>query len=139
MPSSGVWTAWRGPPLRICRTREGSNHTEAELRRELDRSLAAYPDLGDADRAAIARAMAPFRNQLIRCPQSSLRAAAADDPAAAPPCLTPSAATSGWPTPRTAAMRRWQGSGWPLLVGTPSPAGPEHRARRQSRYEPTFR
>ncbi len=59
--------------------RQLGGRTEADLRRELDRFFAARPDLGDADRAPIARAMARFRNQLLHLPRSSLRAAAADD------------------------------------------------------------
>ena len=57
--------------------------TEAALRRELDRFFAARPDLSHADRVAIARAMARFRNQLLHHPRSTLRAAAAADPAGA--------------------------------------------------------
>ena len=68
--------------------RQLGGRTEAELRRELDRFFAARPDLSDADRAPIARAMARFRNQLLHLPRSSLHAAAADDdPAGAPPLL----------------------------------------------------
>ena len=57
--------------------------TESALRRELDRFFAARPDLSHADRVAIARAMARFRNQLLHHPRSTLRAAAAADPAGA--------------------------------------------------------
>jgi glutamyl-tRNA reductase len=57
--------------------------TESALRRELDRFFAARPDLSPADRVAIARAMARFRNQLLHHPRSTLRAAAAADPAGA--------------------------------------------------------
>ena len=68
--------------------RELGGRTEAELRRELDRFFAARPDLSDADRTPIARAMARFRNQLLHHPRSSLLAAAADDdPAVAPTLL----------------------------------------------------
>jgi glutamyl-tRNA reductase len=51
--------------------------TETALRRELDRFFAARPDLSHADRAAIARALSRFRNQLIHRPRSVVRAAAA--------------------------------------------------------------
>ncbi len=57
--------------------------TESALRRELDRFFAARPDVSHADRVAIARAMARFRNQLLHHPRSTLRAAAAADPAGA--------------------------------------------------------
>ena len=57
--------------------------TESALRRELDRFFAARPDLSPADRVAIARAMARFRNQLLHHPRSTLRAAAAAGPAGA--------------------------------------------------------
>jgi hypothetical protein len=68
--------------------RQLGGRTEAELRRELDRFFAARPDLSDADRTPIARAMARFRNQLLHLPRSSLLAAAADDdPAVAPTLL----------------------------------------------------
>ena len=50
--------------------------TDAAVRRELDRLFAARPDLSVADRAAIARAVARFRNQLLHHPRSTLRAAA---------------------------------------------------------------
>ncbi len=53
--------------------------TEAVLRRELDRFFAARPELSHADRAAIARAMSRFRNQLLHHPRRTLRAAAATD------------------------------------------------------------
>jgi glutamyl-tRNA reductase len=68
--------------------RQLGGRTEAELRRELDRFFAARPQLSDADRAPIARAMSRFRNQLLHHPRSSLLAAAADDdPAGAHPLL----------------------------------------------------
>src|SRR5271166_4991839 len=68
--------------------RQLGGRTEAELRRELDRFFAARPDLSDADRTPIARAMARFRNQLLHLPRSSLlAAAAADGPAVAPTLL----------------------------------------------------
>jgi hypothetical protein len=57
--------------------------TDSALRRELDRFFAARSDLSHADRVAIARAMARFRNQLLHHPRSTLRAAAAADPAGA--------------------------------------------------------
>jgi hypothetical protein len=63
--------------------RQLSGRTEAVLRRELDRFFAGRPDLSRADRAAIARAMARFRNQLLHHPRATLRAAAADDDLAA--------------------------------------------------------
>jgi glutamyl-tRNA reductase len=50
--------------------------TDAAVRRELDRLFAARPDLSVADRAAIARAVARFRNQLLHHSRSTLRAAA---------------------------------------------------------------
>jgi glutamyl-tRNA reductase len=59
------------------------DRTESALRRELDRFFVARPDLSHADRAAIARAMSRFRNQLLHHPRSTLRAAAATDPASA--------------------------------------------------------
>jgi hypothetical protein len=52
--------------------------TESALRRELDRFFAARPDLSQADRVAIARAMSRFRNQLLHHPRNTLRAAAAE-------------------------------------------------------------
>jgi hypothetical protein len=62
--------------------------TEAALRRELDRFFAARPDLSRADRAAIARALSRFRNQLLHHLRSTLRAAAsAPDLAGAHPLL----------------------------------------------------
>jgi glutamyl-tRNA reductase len=68
--------------------RQLGGRTEAALRRELDRFFAARPDLGHADRAAIARGMSRFRNQLLHHPRSTLRAAAsAPDPAGAHPLL----------------------------------------------------
>jgi Glutamyl-tRNAGlu reductase, dimerisation domain len=58
--------------------------TEATLRREVDRFLASRPGLSPADRAAIARAMSRFRNQLLHHPRRTLRVAAvATDPAGA--------------------------------------------------------
>ena len=60
--------------------------TQAELRRELDRFFAARPELADADRTMIARAMMRFRNQLLHHPRRSLRAAA-DEGAADGPTL----------------------------------------------------
>jgi glutamyl-tRNA reductase len=54
-----------------------SYRSEIALRRELDRFFAARPDLSHADRAAIARALSRFRNQLLHHPRSTLRAAAA--------------------------------------------------------------
>ena len=57
--------------------------TESAVRRELDRFFAARPDMSHADRVAIARAMSRFRNQLLHHPRSTLRAAAAADPAGA--------------------------------------------------------
>jgi glutamyl-tRNA reductase len=59
------------------------DRTESALRRELDRFFVARPDLSHADRAAIARAMSRIRNQLLHHPRSTLRAAAATDPASA--------------------------------------------------------
>jgi glutamyl-tRNA reductase len=68
--------------------RQLGGRTEAELRRELDRFFADRPQLSDADRAPIARAMSRFRNQLLHHPRSRLRAAASDDhPAGAHPLL----------------------------------------------------
>ena len=67
--------------------RELGGSTEAALRRELDRFFAARPDLSDADRAPIARAMARFRNQFLHLPRSSILAAAADDDPAVVPTL----------------------------------------------------
>jgi Glutamyl-tRNAGlu reductase, dimerisation domain len=55
--------------------------TESALRRELDHFLVARSELSHADRAAIARAMSRIRNQLLHHPRSTLRAAAATDPA----------------------------------------------------------
>jgi glutamyl-tRNA reductase len=55
--------------------------TESALRRELDRFFVARTDLSHAERAAIARAMARIRNQLLHHPRSTLRAAADTDPA----------------------------------------------------------
>ena len=52
--------------------------TETALRRELERFFAARSDLSHEDRAAIARALSRFRNQLLHHPRSTLRAAAAD-------------------------------------------------------------
>jgi glutamyl-tRNA reductase len=57
--------------------------TESTLRRELERFFTARPDLSHADRVAIERAMARFRNQILHHPRSTLRAAAAADPARA--------------------------------------------------------
>ena len=54
-----------------------SGRTEIALRRELDRFFAARSDLSHADRAAIARSVSRFRNQLLHHPRSTLRAAAA--------------------------------------------------------------
>jgi Glutamyl-tRNAGlu reductase, dimerisation domain len=59
------------------------DRTESALRRELDRFFVARPGLSHADRAAIARAMARIRNQLLHHPRSTLRAAAATEPASA--------------------------------------------------------
>ena len=56
--------------------RQLGGRTDAAVRRELDRLFAARPDLSVADRAAIARAVARFRNQLLHHPRSTLRAAA---------------------------------------------------------------
>jgi glutamyl-tRNA reductase len=68
--------------------RQLGGRTEAALRRELNRFFAARPDLSDAARAAIARAMSRFRNQLLHHPRSTLRAAASPpDPAGAHPVL----------------------------------------------------
>jgi glutamyl-tRNA reductase len=68
--------------------RQLRGRTDTALRRELDRFFAARPDLGRADRAAIARALSRFRNELLRRPRSTLRAAAAaPDPAGAHPLL----------------------------------------------------
>jgi glutamyl-tRNA reductase len=68
--------------------RQIGGRTEAAMRRELDRFFAARPGLSHADRAAIARAMSRFRNQLLHHPRTTLRAAAAaDHPAGAPPLL----------------------------------------------------
>ena len=57
--------------------------SESTVRSELDRFFVARPDLSHADRVAIARAMSRFRNQLLHHPRSTLRAAAATDPASA--------------------------------------------------------
>ena len=68
--------------------RQLGGRTDAALRRELDRFFAARPGLSPADRAAIARAMSRFRNQLLHHPRTTLRAAAAEDAhAGAPPIL----------------------------------------------------
>ena len=68
--------------------RELGGRTEATLRRELDRFFATRSGLSHADRAAIARAMSRFRNQLLHHPRSTLRAAAAtEDTAGANPLL----------------------------------------------------
>ena len=68
--------------------RQLGGRTDAALRRELDRFFAARPGLSHADRAAIARAMSRFRNQLLHHPRSSLRAAVATaDHAGAHPML----------------------------------------------------
>jgi hypothetical protein len=68
--------------------RQLGGRTEATLRRELDRFFAARPELSHADRAAIARALSRFRNELLRQPRNTLRAAAsAPDPALAHPLL----------------------------------------------------
>jgi glutamyl-tRNA reductase len=56
--------------------RQLGGRTDAAVRRELDRLFAARPDLSVADRAAIARAVARFRNQLLHHPRGTLRAAA---------------------------------------------------------------
>ena len=56
--------------------RQLGDRAEAVVRRELDRLFAARPDLTEAQRAAIARAMSRFRNQLLHHPRSALRAAA---------------------------------------------------------------
>ena len=63
--------------------RQLGGRTDVALRRELDRFFAARPELSHADRAAIARAMSRFRNQLLHHPRSTLRTAAVaadDDP-----------------------------------------------------------
>jgi glutamyl-tRNA reductase len=70
------------------RIRQLGGRTEAALRRELDRFFAARPGLSQADRAAIARALARFRNQLLHQPRSTLRAAAdSGHPAGSHPLL----------------------------------------------------
>jgi Glutamyl-tRNAGlu reductase, dimerisation domain len=85
--------------------------TESALRRELDRFFVARPDLSHADRVAIARAMSRFRNQLLHRPRSTLRVAAAADPAGAHHLVdavrslfklhdTPASNRSDRPTPR---------------------------------------
>jgi glutamyl-tRNA reductase len=68
--------------------RQLGRRTESALRSELDRCFNARPDLSPADRAAIARTLSRFRNQLLHHPRSTLRAAAsAPDPAGAHPLL----------------------------------------------------
>lgn len=68
--------------------RQLGGRTDAALRRELDRYFGARPDLSPADRAAIARSLSRFRNQLLHHPRASLRAAASTpDPAGAHPLL----------------------------------------------------
>ena len=83
-------SARQSPPHRrraAALIRQLGGRTEAELRRELDRFFAARPDLSDADRTAIARAMSRFRNQLLHHPRSTLLAAAANEDTAVAPTL----------------------------------------------------
>jgi glutamyl-tRNA reductase len=68
--------------------RQIGGRAEVAMRRELDRFFTARPGLSHADRAAIARAMSRFRNQLLHHPRTTLRAAAAaEHPAGTPPLL----------------------------------------------------
>ncbi len=68
--------------------RQLGSRTEATLRRELERFFAARPELSQADRAAIVRAISRFRNQLLHQPRSTLLAAvSAADPAGVHPLL----------------------------------------------------
>jgi glutamyl-tRNA reductase len=59
--------------------RQLGGRIDGALRRELDRFFSARPGLSHSDRAAIARAMARLRNELLHYPRSTLRAAAAGD------------------------------------------------------------
>jgi glutamyl-tRNA reductase len=56
--------------------RQLGDHAEAVLRRERDRLFAARPDLSDAQRTAIARAMSRLSNQLLHRPRAALGSAA---------------------------------------------------------------
>ena len=56
--------------------RQLGDHADAVLRRELDRLFAAQPDLTDAQRTVIARAMSRLSNQLLHQPRAALCAAA---------------------------------------------------------------
>ena len=67
--------------------RQLGDHTEAALRRELDRFFAARPDWTDTQRATIAHAMSRFRNQLLHHPRIALRAATDDADSADPHSL----------------------------------------------------
>jgi glutamyl-tRNA reductase len=59
--------------------RQLGGRIDGALRRELDRFFSARPGLSHSDRAAITRAMARLRNELLHRPRSTLRAAAAGD------------------------------------------------------------
>jgi glutamyl-tRNA reductase len=52
--------------------RQLGDHADAVLRRELDRLFAAQPDLTDAQRTGIARAMSRLSNQLLHQPRAAL-------------------------------------------------------------------
>jgi glutamyl-tRNA reductase len=57
--------------------RQLGDYADAVLRRELDRLFAAQPELTDAQRAVIARAMSRLSNQLLHQPRAALCSAAA--------------------------------------------------------------
>ena len=64
--------------------RQIGGRADAALHRELDRCFASRSGLSHADRTAIVRAMSRFRNQLLRRPRYTLRAAAAGEVSVAP-------------------------------------------------------
>jgi glutamyl-tRNA reductase len=57
--------------------RQLGDYADAVLHRELDRLFAAQPELTDAQRAVIARAMSRLSNQLLHQPRAALGSAAA--------------------------------------------------------------
>jgi glutamyl-tRNA reductase len=57
--------------------RQLGDYADAVLHRELDRLFAAQPELTDAQRAVIARAMSRLSNQLLHQPRAALCSAAA--------------------------------------------------------------
>ena len=58
--------------------RQLGDHADAIRRRELDALYAALPDLGAADREAIAHMVYRVQNQLLHHPRTALRSAAAE-------------------------------------------------------------